>query len=112
MGCDYLVCEKCVKVLKNYGFLQCVFCIELLPVCEECFDVDKNKFANYKDSVIKLLNINNKEDPGLIICDNCIKAYVNIDDLDMIDIFDNFDNYDIDKISLDKNIFNLKKNLK
>ena len=109
MDYNYLNCKKCVKVLSGDGFLQCAMCIEHLAVCEECFDVDKNKFANYKDSVIKLLNINNKEDPGLIICDNCIKAYIDIDDIDNTDIFDNFDHYDIDKISLDKKIFNFKK---
>ena len=43
----------------------------------------------------------------IAICDDCIKYYNGIDDLDF-----NFDDYNIDKISLDKMISKLKNKMK
>ncbi len=106
MGCDYLVCEKCVEAFRDECFLQCARCDEYVTVCEECFDVNKNKFADYKTSVLERFSSNNKH-TGLIICDDCIKYYNGVDDLD----FD-FDDYNIDKISLDKKISKLKNKMK
>ena len=106
MGCDYLGCEECVVAFRDECFLQCAMCYEYVTVCEECFDVNKNKFADYKASVLEKSILNNKHS-GLIICDNCIKYYGGIDDLDDID-----DDYDIDKISLDEKITKIKKKQK
>lgn len=107
MGYDYLNCKKCLEIYRDECFLQCAICEAFIEICEKCFDVNKNKFGNYKKSVLKKLILNNKHS-GLVICDECIRCY-NIEDLEYIE---DIDDYNINKISLDKKISNLKKKLK
>ena len=101
MGCEYLSCEKCGDIHRDECSMQCALCSEYLTICEQCFDVNKNKFADYKASVLETIILNNKHS-GLMICDSCIKYYDGIENIDNIDVIDDFDNYDIDKKSLDK----------
>ena len=88
MGVDYLNCETCSDCKNSELFFQCQLCYEHLENCNLCYDKQKNNFAESK----------NIFSDGLIICDNCIEFYNDIEELQDI----NFKEYKINKKKLHK----------
>ena len=95
MGVDYLYCEKCCESKNEEMFFDCGICNEKFDECYECYDKEKNKFAEYKI----------KNEYCLVICDDCIENYCDIKELENID---DFKEYNITKNKLHKKILNTK----
>ena len=94
MGVTSNYCEKCCECLHEEMFLDCGICNEKFDECDECFDKEKNKFAEYKI----------KNEYCLVICDDCINNYCDTTELENI----NFKEYNITKNKLHKKILNTK----
>ena len=89
MGMDYLSCKSCNKCINMDRFPQCKLCYEHLNCCDNCYNKNKNNFAEYK-------NIDYGD--GLIVCDKCIENYEGLEELKHID----FKEFKTNKMKLHK----------
>ena len=94
MGVTSNYCEKCCECLHEEMFLDCGICTEKFQECDECYNKEKNKFAESKI----------KNYYCIVICDYCINKYFDIKELENI----NFKEYNITKNKLHKKILNTK----